>query len=100
MDPFLVFLMIIITILTTILVIAGIQVILILKNVNHTLSKANQTITLAESFLHNLTNPLQDLRSLGEGVKTGMHVAHHVVNWVKEKRASTIPDDSESPVVI
>lgn len=89
MEPFAIFLVIVITILTTILAIVGIQVILILRNVNHTLSKANQTIDLAEKFFYNLTNPLHDLRSLGEGVKTGLHIATHIVNWVQEKRSQT-----------
>lgn len=87
MEPFAVFLIIVISVLSTILAIVGIQVILILKNINHTLSKANQTIDLAEAFLQNLTNPLQDLRSLGDGVKTGMHVASHIVTWVKEHKS-------------
>ena len=87
MEPFAIFLVIVITVLSTILAIAGVQIIMILKNVNHTLTKANNTIDMAESFLHNLTNPLQDLRSLGDGVKTGMHVANHIVNWVQEKHA-------------
>ncbi|MFC1749848.1 hypothetical protein ACFL2V_13700 [Pseudomonadota bacterium] len=96
MEPFVIFLIIVITVLTTILAIAGIQVIMILRNVNHTLTKANQTIDLAEKFLLNLTNPLHDLRSLGEGVKTGMHVANHISTWVQEKRAEkTTPTNPE-----
>lgn len=95
MDPFLIFLTVIISVLTVVLVIVGIQIILILKNINKTLSRANQTLDLAETLIHNLSNPLSDLKSLGNGVKTGLHVAEYVMDWVKQKRSSQEEEDQD-----
>ena len=93
MDPFLIFLTIVITILSLVLVIAGIHVILILRNINHTLTKANNTLDLIEGIVHNLANPLSDLKSLGQGVRTGLQVAEHIASWVKEKKQKKQTDD-------
>lgn len=92
MDPFLIFLTVVITILTLVIVVAGIQVILILRNVNKTLSRANQTLDTAEYFIHNLTHPLNDVKELGNGVKTGLFVAEHIAQWIGDRRKSN--DDS------
>jgi hypothetical protein len=86
MEPFTIFLIVVILLLTTVLVIAGIQVILILGNLNRTLGKLNRTIESAEFFLHNISNPLSDVKSLGQGVKTGLHVAEYIVSWIKDKK--------------
>ncbi len=88
MDPFLIFLTVVITLITIVLVITGIQVILILKNINNTLKRFNNTLDTTHSFFHNLTNPLSDLQSLGDGVKTGLHVAEYIVGWVKQRKKS------------
>lgn len=85
MDPFLIFLTVIITVLTVVLTVVGIQIILILRNINHTLGKANQTIDAAEAMIHSFKNPLSDLKALGDGVKTGLQIAQHIVTWIKQK---------------
>lgn len=88
MDPFLIFLIIIITLVTVLIMVIGIQTILILKKANHTLEKINSTLDSLHQIAHNVTHPLSDLKSLGDGVKTGLHVAEYIVNWVKEKKQS------------
>ena len=85
MDPFLIFLTVVISILSVVMLVVGIYVIMILRNLNKTLKKANQAIEASEFFFHNLTNPLSDLKSLGQGVRTGLSVAEHIVKWVKNK---------------
>ena len=87
MDPFLIFLTVIISLLTLVLLIVGIQVMLILRNINHTLTRANQTLDSAEAMIHNLKNPLTDLKALGDGVKTGLQISHHIIAWVKQKKS-------------
>jgi len=93
-DPFLIFLTVVISILSFILVVVGIQVILLLRHVNKTLHRLNQTIDYTQNLVHNLSNPLTDLKALGQGVKTGLHVAEHVVTWVKNKKQT--PTDQEN----
>lgn len=85
MDPFLIFLTVIITILTIVLVVVGVYLILILRNVNKTLNKANNTFETAAYFFHNITHPLNDVKALGQGVKTGLYVAEYVSKWLKER---------------
>ena len=93
MDPFLIFLTVVISILSFVLLVAGIHVIMILRNINKSLSRVNQTLDYADHLLHNLSNPLSDIKALGQGVKTGLQVAEHVVSWVKEKKQTKEDQD-------
>lgn len=83
MDPFLVFLTVVISIVSFVMVVAGIYVILILRSINATLNKANQTFEMMQAFFHGITNPLTDVKAMGQGVRTGLNVAEHIVKWVK-----------------
>lgn len=89
MDPFIIFLTVVISILTLVLAIAGVQVILILRNINKSLNRFNQTLDYADHLLHSLSNPLSDIKAMGQGVKTGLHVAEHIVSWIRQKQSDT-----------
>lgn len=82
MDPFLIFLMIVITIVSLVFIVAGIQVILILRQIQKTLNKTNAAIESAQYFFHNVTHPLTDVKAMGQGVKTGLYVAEHIAGWL------------------
>lgn len=86
MDPFLIFLTVVISLLTIVMLVVSIQVILILRKVNHSLSRANQTFDTASNFLHSITNPLSDVKALGQGIKTGLFVAEHITVWLKNRK--------------
>jgi len=86
MDPFLIFLIAVISILTIVLTIVGIQIIILLRKVNKTLGKFNSTLDTAQNLIHNFSNPFSDLKSLGQGVKTGLHVAEYIGTWIKNKQ--------------
>jgi hypothetical protein len=89
MDPFLIFLTVVITLLSVVIIVAGIQVILILRNINKTLNKANAALESAQFFFHNITHPLNDVKALGNGVKTGLYVAEHIAKWLKDRSESS-----------
>jgi len=91
MDPFTIFLVVIITVLTTLLVVTGIQVILILRHVNKTLSKTNRTLDLVEGIVTKVADPLANMGSLTKGVKAGLEIADHITTWFKERH----PDHQE-----
>lgn len=93
MDPFLIFLAVVISLLSLVIIIAGIHVILILRNINHTLTKANNALDAAQYFFHNITHPLNDVKALGNGVKTGLYVAEHIAKWLQD-RSRTESDDT------
>jgi len=85
MDPFLIFLTVVISALALVAIIAGIQVILILRSLSRTLNKAHESLEAAQYMFYNITHPLNDVKALGNGVKTGLFVAEHIAQWLKEK---------------
>jgi uncharacterized protein YoxC len=91
MDPFLIFLIIVISLLTIVLTVVGVYIILLLRNFNRTLSRVNQTMDTVDSLVHHLTHPLSDINSLTRGVRTGIEVAEYTVNWLRKRQK----DDSE-----
>lgn len=95
MDPFTIFLIVVITILTTLLVVTGIQVILILRHVNKSLGKVNKTLDVVDNIVNKIADPLANIGSLTKGVKAGLEVADHIVSWVKEKHGSAEVVDGE-----
>lgn len=88
--------MVVISILSLVLVVVGVQVFLILRNINKTLNKANNTMDTAAYFFHNITHPLNDVKAMGQGVKTGLYVAEHVVGWLKSKKQERATDEHKS----
>lgn len=87
MDWFLIFLAVVITLLSLVLIVAGIQFILVMRSFNKALSKLHLTLDIVSHLTFNLSNPTGDLKSLGQGVKTGLQVAEHVFVWLKERKS-------------
>lgn len=87
-DPFIIFLMVIISLIAIVLVLVGIQLFLILRQVNRTLSQVNRTLSGVETAAHNLVHPASDLKAVGQGVQTGLHIADHILNWAKHRHKS------------
>jgi hypothetical protein len=88
MDWFLIFLVVVISLLTIIFLAVGIQFLLVLRSVKKTLKYLDNTLGLLSHVTFNLTNPLSDVKSLGQGVKTGLQVAEYVFTWLKERKPS------------
>lgn len=93
MDPFLVFVMVVLAIVTAVLVAVGIYLLLILRNLNKTLTKVNQIIDVAEKTAFAMTHPLTDIKSLGQGIKTGLFAAEYIVSWLKNKKRDQQDED-------
>ena len=89
MDPFLIFLIIVISLLTLIVIAVGIQIMLLLRNLNKTLSRANTTFDAVQMLIDNLHNPLSDPKRLSAGVKAGLTVAEEVIAWVKKRKGKS-----------
>lgn len=86
MDPFLIFLSVVISIVSLVFVVVGIYLIMILRNINKTLTKVGSALDTANYFVHNLSNPLTDVKSLGRGIKTGLSVAEHIGSWLQNRK--------------
>jgi uncharacterized protein YoxC len=91
MDPFIIFIIFILSIITIILAIVGVYIILVLRNVNKSLAKLNQTFDVVDSLAHHLTHPLNDIGSLTRGVRTGIEVAEYTVSWLKSRQKDEQP---------
>ncbi len=89
MDPFTIFLIVIITVITLLLVVTGIQVIFILRELSKTLSRLNQTIDTTHNLVQKISNPLSNMNSVTTGVKAGLQIADHIVTWARQRHQSS-----------
>jgi Na+/proline symporter len=67
-------LLLVIIILTVLLLVLGIQVFFILKELRQTLGKANKVLDNAESITHNITGPISHFSSISSGLKAGSFI--------------------------
>jgi hypothetical protein len=74
-DPAQILLFIVIIILTTLLVILGIQVFFILKELRKTIHKANRVLDNTEEITESVSAPISSLSSVLMGIKAGGAVA-------------------------
>jgi hypothetical protein len=85
MDPLIVLLIVVTTILTALLVIVGVQVIMILKEVKTTLTHVNKTLDTADDIVSALARPVSGLSDIAAGVKTGLKITESFVSWISSK---------------
>ena len=96
MEPFTVFLIVVITVITVLLFITGIQVILILRQVQKSLTRVNQTIDITQNLIDKVSHPFSNMTSITQGVKAGLQLADHIVTWSKSKKDSEQEDEQSS----
>ncbi|MEK7521291.1 MAG: hypothetical protein AAB599_00605 [Patescibacteria group bacterium] len=75
MDPVQILLFVTVTILTGLLVAVGVQVFLILRNVQKTIDRANKLLDDAHVLTNSVTRPIEGLRHFVEGVKDIGHLS-------------------------
>ncbi len=71
MDPAQLLLILVIIILTILLVVLGIQVFFVLKELRVTLSKTNKVLDNTDEITRSIANPLSSLSALLMGLKAG-----------------------------
>lgn len=71
MDAIQIVLLFVIIILTTLLVVLGVQVFFILRDLRKTITKANKVLEEAESIAGNVSGPIATLSTLATGLKAG-----------------------------
>lgn len=74
-DPAQVLLFLVIIILTILLLVLGIQVFLILRDLRQTISKANRVLDNTEEITESVSAPISSLSSLLMGLKAGGVIA-------------------------
>lgn len=87
---------IVITILTVLLTIVGFHLILVLKDLRHTLQRVNHILDQSESILHKFSHPTQSLGSLVGGIREGLKmvdtVSHLLSNRGSKSQSPYDPD--------
>lgn len=88
MEPLVVLLVIITLILTTLLVIVFVYVIMILKQLRHTVDHLNNTLTSSDRLLSAITGPFEHLGDAVTGVKTGLKFTEAFMSWLQQNHDS------------
>jgi uncharacterized protein YoxC len=73
-------------ILTVVLSVVGVQVIMVLNEVRRTLRKINTTLDTAEKRITAITQPLQNLGGVANGLNTGFKVFEGFVKWLNRDK--------------
>lgn len=86
MDPVIVLLMIIMSVLSVLLVIVGVQVIIILKDLRVTLKHLNHTLKNTDNMVDLVNQSFTSLGNTFQGFKSGMQMMDAFFNWLKEHK--------------
>jgi len=76
----------VLVVLAIILAVVGVQVILVLSEVQKTLRRVNHTIDSAEQRLSTLVTPLQNLGGMAAGLQTGFKVFEAFTGWLARNK--------------
>ena len=75
MDPAQTALFLVIIVLTILLIVLGVQVFFILKELRRTIAKTNKVLDEAGAITESVSGPLSSISSLAMGLKTGASLA-------------------------
>lgn len=91
-DPVQIILLVVIAVLTTLLIVLGIQVFFILQELRKTIKKTNKILDNANAITENIEGPLEAISSLVLGLKAGsfLSVAKFIKNFLSKDK-----DDDE-----
>lgn len=82
-----------ISVLTVTAVIIGIQLILIFKELRHSLSKLNQVLDTAENSLQKLSQPATAIAGLLEGFRQSSTLIQTISAFLNRRHSKTSPID-------
>ncbi len=82
-----------IVVLTTVTTIIGLQIIFLLKELKHTLSKMNSAIDVTESAMQRFAQPMGNMISLVEGLKQSTKIIEMVGSFINKHNPPKPPVD-------
>lgn len=85
-DPAQTVLFLVIIVLTTLLLVLGIQVFFILKELRKTVDKANKVLDDTGVITESVSGPISSLSNLASGVKAGVAIANLLTKSKKSKK--------------
>lgn len=87
MDPIAIVLTVIISILSLVFVIVGIQIILVLQEIRRTLRKFNSVADVVEKVATHAMIPVSNLGGMVEGARAGMKVVSGFMSWLQREES-------------
>ncbi len=81
-----IFIVVILSILTILLVAVGVTIIQVLQKVKYTIDRLNITIDMAENKISNLTAPLQSISGIATSLGSGLKVFESFVGWMNKSK--------------
>lgn len=85
MDTAQILLIVVIVVLTFLLLVLGIQVFFILRELKNTISKANKVLDNTDVITESISQPLSSLSNITSGVKIGAMIASFLKGKKSEK---------------
>lgn len=85
MDPLVVVLTVVATVLSLVLVVVGVQTVLVLQEVRRSLKRFNTMTEVIEATVTKTLSPLQHLGSLTQGLKVGFKMVDSFANYLQSK---------------
>lgn len=82
-------LIVIIVILTGILTFVGIQIIILLKQIQKTVAKANQVLDQLQTLIQKIGNPGQSFNNIVSGIKQGANLVEIIRQLIHQKKQPT-----------
>lgn len=95
MDPLILLLIVVTSVLTVLLVIVGVQVIMILREVKTTLTHVNKTLDAADNIVSVLARPVSGLSDIAAGIRTGLKITESFVSWISSKNRDDHADSKK-----
>lgn len=85
MEPVVTLLIVVISVITALLVVVGIHLVQLLRDVRQTVHKSNQTIDTINQMLGAIQSPFGKQKGgLVEGLKTGLNLAQAFSHWLTQ----------------
>ena len=82
MDPLLLTLTIVLSILAIVLTIVGLQIILVLQEFKNTLKRVNMAADTVEKVVLKSVGPLANMGGIIDGVRGGLKIMHAFASWL------------------
>lgn len=88
MDPLTIFLIIILTIITVLLVVVGIQVFFLVKEARFTLKKYNRILGKTDKIVTHVSDSMDEVSETVTGLKSGLKLVEAFSHWVQKNQHS------------
>ena len=79
-------LIIAISLLTIVLVVAGIYVVVVLRKVAEAMDRVNNTLDMAEVKINSIISPFQSLVGMSSSLGTGLKVFESFTSWLNKNK--------------